>query len=386
MSVFDSPASTYSDTTPHKRVITDVISLIDPVDVPLITALGGTDGGASKFRLTNWPGKTVEWLQDDHLPLSSTFNAADTLTSTVTTITVADASLVQDGDIILASTEQMWVSSANTSTNVITVTRGAYATATTQASLATYYIIGQARLEGDESDSIAMVDRYVGSNVTQIFHREIKVTRSHAKLSQYGISDEMAYQRDKAVPDLLRRMEKHLLYNASVNTGSSTTARVMGGIQNFVTTNKLSGATLAQSQFENALLSCYNSGGYGPWIAIMNPANVQKVKNWYDTVGSGAATNVSNVVLSVGREETTVGMKVKTITTPFGDVNLVMDRWAPTTMIYLLDTKHAGLLTYDPFQWEDLAKTGDYERQEVVGEFTFCLRQEKAHALLTNVS
>jgi hypothetical protein len=63
-----------------------------------------------------------------------------------------------------------------------------------------------------------------------------------------------------------------------------------------------------------------------------------------------------------------------------------MDRWAPTTMIYIIDPQHAGLLTYDPFAWEDLAKTGDYDRAEVVGEFTFCLRQEKAHALLTNVS
>lgn len=379
MAVFDAPASTYSDTTPHKRAITDVISLIDPVDVPLITALGGLDGAASKFRFTNWPSKTVEWLQDDHLPLSSTFNAADTLTSTVTTITVADGTLLQAGDILLAGTEQMWVSSVSTDT--ITVTRGAFAAATTQASLATFYIVGQARVEGAESVAVGMVDRYVGSNVTQIFHREIKVTRSHAKLSQYGIANEMAYQKDKAIPDLLRRMEKHLLYNASVVTGSSTAARAMGGVQAFVSTNKVSGASLAQSAFENALLSCYNAGGMGPWLAIMAPVNAQKVKNWYDTTGVASAT-----ILRVDRETSTVGMKVQQIVTPFGDVNIVMDRWAPTTLIYLIDPAHAGLATYDPFGWEPLAKTGDYEREEVVGEFTFCLRQEKAHALLTNVS
>lgn len=379
MAVFDSPASTYSDTTPHKRVITDVISLIDPVDTPLITALGGLDGASSKFRFTNWPSKTVEWLQDDHLPLSSTFNAADTLTSTVTTITVADGSLLQPGDILLASTEQMWVSAVSTDT--ITVTRGAFSGAATQASLATFYIIGQARLEGDDSDAVAFVDRYVGSNVTQIFHQEVKVTRSHAKLSQYGISDEMGYQKDKAIQDRMRRMEKHLLYNASVVTGSTTAARVMGGVQAFVSTNKISGATLAQSQFETALLSCYNAGGFGPWIAVMNPVNAQKIKNWYDTTGVASAT-----ILRVSLDAREVGMKINSITTPFGDVSIVMDRWAPTNLIYIVDPKHAGLLTYDPFAWEPLAKTGDFEKEEVVGEFTFCLRQEKAHALLTNVS
>src|SRR5512139_3160360 len=146
MAVFDSPASTYSDTTPHKRAITDVISLIDPFDTPLITALGGLDGASGKFRFTNWPSKTVEWLQDDHLPLSSTLAESATVTSTIVTITVADGSLIQAGDILLASTEQMWVSSV--SGNVITVTRGAFATNTTQTSLSAFYIIGQARVEG----------------------------------------------------------------------------------------------------------------------------------------------------------------------------------------------------------------------------------------------
>lgn len=51
MAVFDQMVTTYSDTTPQKRAITDVISLIDPTDTPLIASLGGLDGAASKFRL-----------------------------------------------------------------------------------------------------------------------------------------------------------------------------------------------------------------------------------------------------------------------------------------------------------------------------------------------
>jgi hypothetical protein len=116
-------------------------------------------------------------------------------------------------------------------------------------------------------------------------------------------------------------------------------------------------------------------------MAFMNPVNAQKIKNFYDTTGTASTT-----ILRVGRNETTVGMRVTQIITPFGDVNIVMDRWAPTSLIYILDPNHAGLLTYDPFAWEPLAKDGDYTKEEVVGEFTFCLRQEKAHALLTNVS
>ena len=52
MTVYDQPKTTYSDTTPHKRVITDIISLIDPSDAPLVDALGGLDGASGKFRFT----------------------------------------------------------------------------------------------------------------------------------------------------------------------------------------------------------------------------------------------------------------------------------------------------------------------------------------------
>ena len=34
MAPLDSPITSYSDTTPQKRVITDVIDLIDPTDAP----------------------------------------------------------------------------------------------------------------------------------------------------------------------------------------------------------------------------------------------------------------------------------------------------------------------------------------------------------------
>jgi hypothetical protein len=60
MSNFASPVSTYSDTTPQMRAISDVIAVLDPSDFPLVAALGGLDGGASKFNVLNWPETNVE--------------------------------------------------------------------------------------------------------------------------------------------------------------------------------------------------------------------------------------------------------------------------------------------------------------------------------------
>ncbi len=369
-----SPLTTYSDTTPHKRVITDVISLISPSDMPMVENLGGLDGASGKFRFVNTPGKVVEWLEDTLIGLTGTLNGS--ITSTATTITAADGDNFQEGHIVLVDSEYMWVSSVNNATEVITVTRAFQGSSASHADSAVLSIVGMARLEGAESDDIAFTDRTTGSNFTQILHQEVKVSRTQDQIAQYGISEESAYQGDKVVPSLGRLLEKHFFTNTVAKAGSATTPRTMGGYQAFVTTNKVSGATLAQSQFENAVMSAYSAGGDGPWSAYCAPANLQKVKNIYD----------SSNFLRVDRTEATMGMVIERILTPYGTVDLVLDRWARTTEIPLIDPMHAGFLTLYPFTQEPLAKSGDYEKSEVVGEFTLCLRQDAAHAILTNVS
>lgn len=372
--MFDSPITTYSDTTPQKRVITDVISLIDPSDAPAILALGGLDGASGKFRFVNEKSTKCEWLEDTLISLSGTMAA--TAASTDTTLSVADASNFQEGHIIQISTEFMWVSAVDNSGDVLTVTRNFGGTQVTLASTAAISIIGMARLEGDDSDDIAFTDRTVGYNYTQILHSEVKVTRSHSQIAQYGIADELEYQASKKVPELMRLLERYFFRSAASKAGSATTPRAMGGWKAFVTDNLVSGATLAQSQFENAVKAAYSDGGNGPWLALCSPDNLQKVKNFYD----------SSDFLKVDRTEDTVGMVIERILTPFGQIDLLLDRWATNTEIAILDPKHVGFKTFYPFTRHPLAISGDYEKEEVVGEYTLCLRQDKAHAALTSVS
>jgi len=374
MASLTSPITTYSDTTTQKRVITDVISLIDPSDAPMIEALGGLDGASSKFQFVNKPGKVVEWLEDTLISLTG--NLSVSADGAITALTASDADNFQEGDIILIDSEYMWVSLNAPATEVITVTRAFQGATATHAASAAITKVGQARLEGAESDDIGFTDKTSGSNYTQILHQEVKATRTAQSISQYGISDEMAYQGNKAIPSLMRLLERHFFYNTAAKAGSATTPRTMGGYQAFVTNNKVAGGSLAQSQFETAIMSAYADGGSGPWDAFCAPVNLQKIKNFYD----------SSLFLRVDRSEDTVGMVIETIVTPYGRVNLVLDRWAKTTEIPLIDPKHAGFLTFYPFTQEPLAKSGDYDKSEVVGEFTLCIRQDAAHAVLTAVT
>jgi len=376
MTELASPINTYSDTTPQKRTITDFISLIDPADTKAIDAMGGWDGASSKFRFVNTPGTVVEWLMDDYRPLTGTFAMADSSTlSTTVTLTVADANAVQVGDILSTSLgEHLWISGKSAA--VITVTRCFNGTSsTTIASLAAYAIVGHARLEGATSAPLGYSDRTSASNYTQIFHKEIEVTRDQAKTAQYGIANEFDYQAAKAIPELSRLVEKQLYLGVS-SAGSATMPRTFGGYSAFITTNTVAGTSLVQSMFEAAVQAAYEGGGSGHWFALASPTMMTKIKNFYD----------SSLFLRVDRGETTVGMNIERVATPFGTVDLILDRWCPTTLIPILDAEHVGLYTFDPFFQEPLAKTGDSVKGEVVGEFTLCLRSTKASAILTACS
>ena len=373
------PYSTYVNTAENKRVITDYISLLDPSDAPFVEAIGGLDGAASKFRFTN-QGTLVEWIEDTLAPLTGALSIGTAPTiSTATALTVADANLVQPGHILLQGSELMWVS-ANDS-GAITVTRGlGSTTATTLATNNTFAIVGMARLEGDDSDPIGYTDLTTNRNYTQVFHKEVKQTGTAPYQDRWGMGDQMQYESAKSIPEMMRLIERTLQYGKR-SAGSTTTPRMMGGYQEFITTNKASGAnisvaSLAPGVIEDAVELIYNAGGSGDFLAIVNPATYQKIKNAYD----------SSSFVRYPPEQTQFGTLVDRIITPFGNVSFVIDRWQLSNLIPIMKLDNVGMLTLRPWQVEDLAKTGDAEKKQLIGEFSFCMKLEKSHALLTAVS
>ena len=371
-----SPYSTYSDTTPQKRIISDVITMISPYDTPFLDIIGGLDGGSGKFKFIG-KGKMVEWLEDTLTPLSGTFSlAANETVGNVVTLTVADGNMLQPGHILLtANSEMLWVSKVTPSTGVIIVTRAFGTSSASILTTAAFSVVGMARLEGDDSDSIGFTDISTNYNYTQIFHKEIKVTETERVIDNYGFSDAYQYQAAKSMPEMMRLIELSIL-NGYRTAGSATTPRAMGGYRTFITSNTLSGASVTQATFEDAIKLIYADGGSGKYTAICSPTNMQKIKNFYD----------SSSFLRVDRTETTVGMRINGIITPFGEVDLVMDRWISDSYIPILDLNNIGMVTLRPFAVEELAKTGDAMKTELVGEFTLAIKANESHALLSGVS
>lgn len=369
MAVIDQKKTTYSDTTPQKRAITDLVDLIDPYDVPVVSYLG-LDGNAEAFRVVNWPGTMVEWLQDELFTLTNTLNGS--ITSDATTITLTDASVFKSGDVIEIDSEMMWMSGK--SGEVLTVVRNFGGTQASHITASTVTIINQARLEGDAADyERALVDITAPYNYTSIYQQDIEVSRSANKISQYGIVDEFDYQAEKAIPELTRLIEKGF-FRGQRKAGSATTPRSFGGIETFATTStNLSSAALTQKDLEDLIEDIWGLGGH-PDLIICNSFLKRKISGFY-------APSVRTE-----RDESRGGMAITSVETDFGTLDILMSRWCPSSKLYVVEKQYLGFLAYEPFFQEPLAKVGDSIRGQVVGEYTLIVRNAGAHGWLYGAS
>jgi len=369
--------TTYTDATPQKRSIADMIGMIDWTEAPLLKLLGLN--GESKFRLLNFPRTKVEWLEDTMAPRSGTVNEALDSSETGVDVASGQGDYLKAGDVILVDSELMYVSSVATDT--ATVVRGfAGTTAASHSDQAAWKLATVARLEGADFTTGYTTSVTNPYNYTQIFSEAVKVTGSEQNDEKYGISDTMAYHISKLMGDggkagKLPILLQQAAYYGKRAAGSSTTARAMGGIEQFVTTNitNLSSAALTRKSIEDLMQLCYLAGG-APNTLVCNAWLRRKITSFYE--GS----------IFTDRSEERGGSKITTIVTDFGDIEVVFDRWCPTDRLYLIEPAKMGWVTYRPFDVVDRASTGDYMVKDVLGEYSFVLMNETAHGYIYGAS
>ena len=377
MTVYDQPKTVYSDTTPQARAISDVISMIDPRDTPLLAKLG-LDGAREKFKV-QVNGYKIELLEDELDPLEDAVNDGSGWDNSSTTgLTVDDASKFQDGHIILVESEKMVVSAVDTAVNTIDVYARGFGdtTAATHADDTVVYIVGMARLEGDDADYGPIVDISAPYNYTSIFQKAIKVSGTLQAISQHGIDDEFMYQANKAVPHLLRLVERMAFYGERVQ-GSASAPRSAGNLGIYITDNTVAaGGAIAKSHVDSLMEDIIMDGGY-PDLLVMNPRVANDLRSLLD----------SSSFVRVSQDENKLGMDaIERVMTQYGELELVMDRWCPTDTAYVLQSNKVGFYTLRPFESYALARSGDSLKGEVVGEFSLLVANDKAHGKITGIT
>jgi hypothetical protein len=375
MPIYDGPKTTYSDTTTHARVISDVIQMIDPRDTPLLARLG-LDGARGKFNL-KLNGYKIELLEDELDPLETTANNGGVIGAGDTSFEVADATVFQDGHVILIDAEYMVVRSADTQTDIVEVYSRAYGgTNATHAADAAIQIVGMARLEGDDADFGALVEVSAPYNYTSIFQKAVQVSGTQQVIAQVGIEDEFIYQANKAVPHLLRLVERAAFHGVR-SAGAAASPRSMGGLDAFITSNVVNaGGAISKADVDTLMEEIFIEGGH-PDLLVMNPRVANDLRALLDN---------SNFV-RVSQDENKVGLSaIERVTTQYGQLELVMDRWCPVATAYILDKNKVGFYTLRGFEMNELARSGDSLKGEVVGEFSLLAANEKAHGRITGIT
>ncbi|MBL4809523.1 MAG: DUF5309 family protein, partial [Phycisphaerales bacterium] len=362
--------------------------IVSPFETPLLDHLGDAKRAAMS---------TVhEWIEDALLPNKGTINQVSFTPDPVTTIgiIVDNVSVFTVGDLVRPgqSGEVMLVTSVDAGGSFIGVVRGYGATtAVALADNMELYILGNAALEGDDSPGARFSNRIRKSNYTQIFTAGIDVSGSLQASRAYGISDEVDYQKQERMRELLRDLENCVINGVAPSAdqqGSGTVRRSMNGLIHSMNTN----------QFEPGLGGIPDGDGAGDELneLVLNAALKQiwdQSSGGVDTiVVGGAQKRKINGFASGSRaylpEDQTYSDMISVYESDFGVCRVILSRWVPTDTVMLLDSSRVSVMPMQgrSFHYKPLAATGDSVSGQVIGEYTMEFKNENAHGLISGLA
>lgn len=367
--------------------VSDIIGIVSPFETPLLDHLGDPPRAARS---------TVhEWLEDSLLPNTDAINQASFTPSptTATSITVDNISRFRVGDLVKPgnSTEVMLVNLV--AGNLINVTRG-YG-GTTPIALADdmqLLILGNAALEGEDRPAARFTNRVRRANFTQIFTSSVEVSGSQLAVKSIGVADELDYQKQDRLRELLRDLENCVINGVaptSTQIGDGTTRRTMNGILPSITTNEFmpgvgpipegdgAGTDLLNEAVINAALRQIweNSSGVVDTI-VVNGFQKRRINSFIaGNIGYTPADTRYREMVSVYESD-------------FGVARVILSRWCPPDTVMLLDSSRLDVLPLAgrSFHYKPLASTGDSEVGQLIGEYTLEMRNESAHGVIRGLA
>jgi hypothetical protein len=361
--------------------VSDVIGLISPYETHLLDALGDPMREARSTR--------HEWIEDELLPNKDAVNDSTfSNPASDTDFVVDNGSRFRIGDQIQIEGSEELMLVTNVSTNTLSVVRG-YA-GTTPENLAdnkVVNILGNAALEGADQPAVRFTNRSRCSNYTQIFTASIKVSGTDMAATQLSLADEMDFQKQERLRELIRDLENTVINGglpSSNPEGSGSVRRSMKGIIQSLSSNVFytgdsgfpSGTDLDEEKLNYVLRQIWeNSNGNVDLIVV---GGFQKRK-----INAFCADS-----RSYGANDTTFTNMVGMYESDFGVCRIVTTRWMPQDAVMLLDSSRVNVLPLAgrSFHYKPLASSGDYECGELIGEYTLELKNEAAHGIIRDLS
>lgn len=247
-----------------------------------------------------------------------------------------------------------------------------------------------AHIEGDDTVAEARSATTRLGNYSQIFKNSVVIPGTDQGLNKAGRAREMAYQVLKIAKEQKLDIEKALFANQARVAGNSSTARRLAGVPAWLTTNTnfQSGASgadptgdgtdartddstptaFSQTKFDSVMQAIWVSGG--------KPDSVY-LSAFQMNLALGFTGN-NNQRSNITAEAEKVIKHMAVYVTPWGTVEFKPTRENRGRDVFIMQDDKWAVAVLRATKNEELAKTGDNEKRQVVTELTLVSRNEKA--------
>lgn len=246
-----------------------------------------------------------------------------------------------------------------------------------------------ALIEGDDAAAASISPTVRLTNFTQIVGKTVQVSGTLEAVDKAGRRSEKAYQLAKASSELKRDIEAIITANqAKTNGQATTTARKMGALLSWITTNVSKGSagtnptgdgsdvrsdtttvTFTEAMLQTVAQGIFTQGGTPKLLVV--PPGLKATTSGF--------TGIAAQRYVTGAEPTTIVAAAGAYLSDFGLISIVPDRFMRSRDALVLDPEYAALAYLRPFQTNDLARTGDSDKTQILAELTLEMRNEKAH-------
>lgn len=234
---------------------------------------------------------------------------------------------------------------------------------------------GTLKLEGAEAGAVITSTRGSLSNVCQIIEKVTQVSGTARALHPKGVGDTFNAEVQDRLIETKRDLEWYFL-NGVKTLEADSTPRQMGGLVNLVNDKNIvdTAGTLTEEHFLDALQKMWDHGAQGSYFAFVTASQKRAINN--------LAKNGANVRFmgDNGSMENVMGIGVQKIVTDFGEISLVLDRYADPNTILTVDLDEVRIAELRGTFYEDLPKAGDYFKGHVINESTIKLLNSYAGA------
>lgn len=370
----NNPALTYD----FQQQIRDMMPGVELIlqDAPVLFGLIAEGDPATQTK--------IEW-QNDYLNSSVAVvkTAADEAATTIE-LQPGEARKFAVNAVVQNGLEVMRVTAVDEVADKITVERGFDATQPEAiAADAELRIISRPRPEGEDVFRKNEInDRLVSFNYTQIFSRYASVSRTQQRVNTYGVEDELNYQVNLRLQELIREANNSLIYGRRY-AGSPQQPRMSGGLFYFAQEQgskevDCGGAEITAKLLNDAVEETFKRGGVVN--TILCAPNVSR-----------QITKLAGNTIQTTRQDNQVGYQILSFVSdlPGGAItNVVVDLNMPKDRALLLNTDLIKVRYLDRIYDQDATPAGaDYFSRVIRGELAWEIRNAKESiAVLKNIS